>query len=424
MGRRIVVVGGGWAGLAAAVTLSRSGHDITLFEAARTLGGRARSLELELPDGRTVLADNGQHILIGAYVETLGLMQGIGLDPAALLQRLPLALRFPDGSGLAAPAWPAPWDAVAGILTAKGWRWADKFSLIAVSLRWQRTRFACASGATVADVCRGITPRVMAEMIEPLCVSALNTPADRASGEVFLRVMRDALFGRGFSRWGGSNLLLPRVDLGALFPQRAGEWLAAHGARVVTGRRVQAISRVESGWAVDGEPFDGVVLACPPWEAWRLVSTSGAVAPAWLAAAASLEYEAITTVYATSELTLPAQMLALRSAANAPAQFVFDRGQLGGPRGLLAFVVSASPSDRQQLQAQVAAQAASLGWAVQPIQTVVEKRATFACTPGLRRPPVRIAAGLVACGDYVEGPYPATIEGAVRSALAAADALI
>ena len=422
--RRIAVVGGGWAGLAAAVTLTRSGHDVTVFEATRTLGGRARSLDLQLADGRSVTADNGQHILIGAYVETLGLMQGIGLDPAALLQRVPLTLRFPDGTGLAAPSWPAPWDAMAGIVGAKGWRWADKFSLIAASLRWQRSRFACPSGATVADVCKGITPRVMAELVEPLCVSALNTPADRASGEVFLRVMRDALFGRGFGPWGGSNLLLPRVDLGELFPRRADDWLAAHGARVVTGRRVQVIARREQGWSVDDEAFDGVMLACPAWEAWRLVSTSGAAAPAWLAAAGALEYEAITTVYAQSALALPSPVLALRSTADAPAQFVFDRGQLGGPAGLLAFVVSASTGDRQQLQEQVTAQAAALGWKVQPVQTVVEKRATFACTPGLRRPPVRIAAGLVACGDFVEGPSPATIEGAVRSALEAADALI
>jgi hydroxysqualene dehydroxylase len=63
-------------------------------------------------------------------------------------------------------------------------------------------------------------------------------------------------------------------------------------------------------------------------------------------------------------------------------------------------------------------QAAALGWQVQPLQTVVEKRATFACVPGLRRPPARIAAGLWACGDYIEGPYPATLEGAVRSGFA------
>ena len=106
----------------------------------------------------------------------------------------------------------------------------------------------------------------------------------------------------------------------------------------------------------------------------------------------------------------------------APAQFVFDRGQLGGPAGLLAFVVSASRGDQRHIAA-AGARAGAARWAgagCRPVQTVVEKRATFACTPGLQRPAVEIAPGLLACGDYVAGPYPATLEGAVRSGLEAA----
>ena len=113
-------------------------------------------------------------------------------------------------------------------------------------------------------------------------------------------------------------------------------------------------------------------------------------------------------------------MLALRSTADAPAQFVFDRGQLGGPAGLLAFVVSASGRERDSVEAQVVAQAAGHGWTVTPLQTIVEKRATFACLPALQRPAMAVAPGLWASGDYVEGPYPATLEGAVRSGAEAA----
>jgi hypothetical protein len=113
----------------------------------------------------------------------------------------------------------------------------------------------------------------------------------------------------------------------------------------------------------------------------------------------------------------------LRSDAANPAQFAFDRAQLGGPAGLLAFVVSAAQGERQTLQAAVLAQAKNqLGLTLQPVQTVVEKRATFACTPGLVRPVPRIAPGLLACGDYVAGPYPATLEGAVQSGVQAAQA--
>ena len=118
-------------------------------------------------------------------------------------------------------------------------------------------------------------------------------------------------------------------------------------------------------------------------------------------------------------------MVALRSQADAPAQFAFDKGQLGGPAGLLALVVSASQGDKALLQSQVLAQARTQLRLpdLQPLKTVVDKRATFACTPGVQRPAADILPGLWACGDYVQGPYPATLEGAVRSGLQAAAAV-
>ncbi|MDP3709082.1 MAG: FAD-dependent oxidoreductase, partial [Polaromonas sp.] len=243
-----------------------------------------------------------------------------------------------------------------------------------------------------------------------------------ASGQVFLRVMRDALF----TQSGGSNLLLPRRDLSALLPDAALAWLAAQGRPARLGIRVQGIAPATSGWVLTAdrrEAFDRVLLACPPHEAARLVAGSGVAADGWLAHARGLQHEALTTVYAHApDARLSQPMLALRSTPTEPAQFVLDRGQLGGSPGLLAFVISASVGDSATLTRQVLAQAArQLGLsALQAVQTIVEKRATFACTPGLQRPAAEVAAGLLACGDYIEGPYPATLEGAVRSGLAAA----
>jgi squalene-associated FAD-dependent desaturase len=418
--RRLAIVGGGWAGLAAAVAATERGHRITLFEATRTLGGRARTLPLQLPDGSTIRVDNGQHILIGAYLETLRLMERVGVDLDAALQHLPLVLRDAHGNGLALPAWPAPLDALAGIATARGWDWRDKLSLVRASLAWQLAGFRCAPATSVAQLTRGLTERVRAQLIEPLCVAALNTPADLASGEVFLRVLRDSLFGRGHGRYGGSHLLLPKQDLGQLFPDAAQRWLQQHGAQLRLGERVETLQRTEAGWQCAGEVFDAVVLASPPGDAARLVESAGVAASDWLVRARALAFEAIATVYVRGGPRLPLPMLAL---AGGPAQFVFDRGQLGGPEGLLAFVARASPAGREAIEQQVLAQAAALGWRVQPLQTVVEKRATFACVPALRRPEQAIAPGLWACGDYVEGPYPATLEGAVRSGLALAGRL-
>ena len=418
---RVAVIGAGWAGCAAAVEATRLGCQVSLFEASRTAGGRARRVDSALA-GQSLALDNGQHILIGAYAQTLRLMKDLGVDAEAALLRLPLTMQFPDSSGLKLPRWPAPLDAFAGILSARGWSWADRLSLLKAAIGWQLKGFECAPEQSVADLCQGLSPAAMASLIEPLCVSALNTPTERASGQVFLRVLRDALFLES----GGSNLLLPRVDLSALLPDAALAWLTAKGGMARLGARVQNIAPAGSGWLVTTDSsaaFDRVVLACPPQEAARLVESTGVPAEGWLTQARALQHEALTTVYAQAPgAGLKQPMLALPASTESPAQFVFDRGQLGGQSGLLAFVISASVGDSATLTRQVLAQAArQLGLNdLQPVQTIVEKRATFACTPGLQRPPTGIAPGLLACGDYIAGPYPATLEGAVRSGLEAA----
>ena len=421
---KIAVIGAGWAGCAAAVEATRRGHDVTVFEASRTPGGRARRVDGTF-DGKALPLDNGQHILIGAYTETLQLMADLGLDASSVLLRMPLTLQFPDGSGIRLPKLAAPFDALIGILTAKAWTWRDRLSLLRAATGWQLRGFQCDAGQSVTDLCRSLSPGAMASLIEPLCVSALNTPPERASGQVFLRVLHDSLF----SISGGSNLLLPRAHLSALLPDAALSWLTAQGGCVQTGVRVKSIIRTGDRWQLETDRsesssgFDAVVLACPPAEAARLAEPCVSSGATWVTKARGLNYEGIATVYVMAPgKRLARPLLALHALAGQPAQFVFDRGQLGGPAGLLAFVVSASVGDNATLTAQVLDQAAAqLGLQqLQVVQTIVEKRATFACTPGLQRPGLQIAPGLLACGDYVDGPYPATLEGAVRSGLAAA----
>ena len=418
----VAVIGAGWAGCAAAVEATRLGHQVTVFEASRTPGGRARRFNV-VRDGQNLALDNGQHILIGAYSETLKLIAELGVDVPASFLRMPLTIQFPEGGGLVLPQLPAPFDALAGIVRARGWSIADKWSLLKAATLWQLRQFKCPVAQTVADLCRSISPRVIATLIEPLCVSALNTPADQASGQVFLRVLQDSMFAVS----GGSNLLLPRADLSALLPDAALGWLRNQGGHLQLGCRVGSITPVANkAWQLTGAneaplgQFDSVILACPPQEAARLARSTTLPCAAWLALAGDLRFEAITTVYANAPGTqLARPMLALACSERYPAQFVFDRGQLGGPPGLLAFVVSASQGDAATLASQTAAQAVEQLniQKLEVLQTVVEKRATFACTPSLKRPGAVIAPGLLACGDYIDGPYPATLEGAVRSGL-------
>ncbi len=416
-GLRLAVIGGGWAGLAAAVEAASASQAVTLFEMAPQLGGRAREVSI---DG--VPVDNGQHILIGAYTETLRLMHAVGVDLPAAMRREPLRLVHADGQGLHLPSGPAALAFARGVLSQRGWNWRDKATLLAAAGRWALQGFRCAPELDVATLTRGLGTRVRDELIDPLCVAALNTPAEQASAAVFLRVLHDALFAAP----GAADLLLPRRTLSALWPEPAARWLGGRGAVVRTATRVQTLQADGAGWRLDGEAFDQVVLAAPALEAARLVR---AIAPGWAAGAEAMRYEPIVTAYVRSEGTrLPHAMLTLRSSAAAPAQFVFDRGALGGPPGLLAFVISGAQAwvdrGREATWAATLAQArrelsAWLRAPLQPLQLITEKRATFRCTPALQRPAMALARGLHAAGDYVEGPYPATLEGAVRSGVQA-----
>jgi hydroxysqualene dehydroxylase len=466
--KNIAIVGGGWAGMAAAVAATQAGHHATVFEASHALGGRARvvsgSHASTLPDGTPVSLDNGQHILIGAYSETLKLMQTVGVNLENALLRMPLTMQFPDQTGLKLPDWPAPWvvglDAAWGILTAKGWTWSDKLALLRAASGWQRGGFSCSQHLSVLQLCERsnpkITPRVMAELIEPLCLSALNTPMADASAQVFLRVLQDAMFSPSVqidskTTFGSANLLIPKRDLSNLFPHPAAAWLVKNGGNVLLGERVETIDYSNAGWLISAttvkQTFDAVILAGSPSNmalaginiaygatnniAKELEHLLRREVLDWQNSVNALQYEAIATVYAYSKgAKLSQPMLALRndtgSDAQNPAQFVFDRGQInagrgqpGGETGLLAFVISASQGGRLELQNRVIEQGkAQLNLPdLQPIQTIIEKRATFACTPDLKRPSNQIAPGLLVCGDYVAGPYPATLEGATRSAL-------
>jgi squalene-associated FAD-dependent desaturase len=417
----VAVVGGGWAGLAAAVEATRRGHQVTLFEMAPQLGGRSRGVEV---DG--LVLDNGQHILIGAYVATLGLMRTVGVDLDQTLLRTPLRFTQPDGSGLHLTAGPPIVAFARAVLGQRRWTVGERMALLAAAGGWALRRFRCDDALTVAGLTARLPLAIRDQLIDPLCVAALNTPAGEASARVFLRVLKDALF----SGPGSADLLLPRASLSDLLPDPAQRWLERSGAALRLQRRVSEVIADGDGWRVDGEVFDRVVLAAMPTESARLAAE---VAPKWAQGVAALRYEPIVTVYVRSAGTrLPEPMLALHSDARAPAQFVFDRGHLGGPPGLLAFVISgARPWVDQGLDATAqatleqahAALGAHLRGPLQLVHTIAEKRATFRCTPGLPRPRAAIAPGLVAAGDHVDGAYPATLEGAVRSGLQAAGML-
>ena len=438
--RAIAVVGGGWAGCAAAVELARNGHTVTLFEAARMLGGRARRVDIE---GKAL--DNGQHIMLGAYRASLHLMRTVGIDPAAVLLRLPLQMRYPADSGgmdFVVPRLPAPLHMLVALWRASGLTQADKMALARFSTTARWMDWQLHTDCSVSELLErfGQTERLTKLMWRPLCIAALNTPPQRASAQVFFNVLRDSLG----ARRAASDMLIPRVDLTALLPQHAAAFVTRHGGAIRCGTSVKRVSRRGPHWQLElsGAPntaqesvaasmqFDGVVIATQPAHAAALladlIDTS---------AMASFDYEPITTCYLqyASDVKLTQPFFALIDDAESGVwgQFVFDRGQLDAAHaGLLAVVVSVSSAaialSREALTTAIAAQLAQVlkmpelarpQWA----KLISEKRATFACTPGLERPRNDTGInGLALAGDYTAGRYPATLEAAVSSGVAAA----
>ena len=430
----VAVIGAGWAGCAAAVELARTGAQVTLYEAARVPGGRARRISYQ-----SNTLDNGQHILLGAYRDTLQLMRTVGLQPSQLLMRLPLQMRYPiseNGMDLLALRLPAPLHLALGVLRAKGLSLADKLSIarFASAARWMGWQLN--RDCPVSELLERFeqTDRLIKLMWRPLCIAALNTPPERASAKVFLAVLRDSL---GASR-AASDMLLPRADLSALFPDAAIAWLQKHGGKVMLGTRVSAINAGDGYWKINTEQridhSQHIVISTSAAHAQTLLLEIDDA----LADTLNFEYEAITTCYLQYAPTvhLPAPMLALIDDPDSQrwGQFVFDRGQLDHKQaGLLAVVISASgaatESGAQALEQSVAQQLANdlqMPELATPLwgKAITEKRATFACVPDLQRPPHATAhRGLWLAGDYTESEYPATIEGAVRSGMKVAAAI-
>ncbi len=413
MAHPVAVIGAGYAGLAAAVELCVAGHEAHLYEASKTLGGRARASE-----SHDTVVDNGQHILIGAYRETLRLMRAVGADPDVLLKRTPLRFEFPGEFLMVAPKLPAPLHTAFALIGAKGIDWREKWAAIRLMLGLQISGFRIEPDLTVSDwLTQHKTPSRQRRLLwEPLCIAALNTPADQASAQVLANVLRDSLAGSREA----SDMLLPQVDLSALFPEPAAAFIAAHGGRIQRGKRIGPLIREGNAWMIDGTAYSQVVIAVAPYHLAGLV-------PELAPSVANFDWEPIVTTYLAypPEVALPQPMVGI---AEGHAQWLFDRGALCGQHGLIAAVISARgrhldlPAEELEL--------AIHGELLRIVPnlplpertwTITEKRATFACVPNLQRPPAQTELpGLWLAGDYVAGDYPATIEGAVRSGVNAA----
>ena len=290
----------------------------------------------------------------------------------------------------------------------------------------QFTKFRLARDTSVADLLtsKRQPDAVLRFLWNPLCVAALNTPPSQASAQAFLHVLRDSLNG---SR-ADSDLLLPTLDFSALFPERAARYVQARGGVMRLGVTVDAVLQKDGGFelAADGERFTHAILAVSPHRVGALLAHYAELASI-VRMIDQFAYQPIYSVYLqyAPGSRLPFRMGGLETRYS---QWLFDRGQLCGQDGLIGVVISAAGAHlglghedlARAVHAELVENFPGLG-NPQWHQVIAEKRATFSCTPGLRRPNNATAvAGMYLAGDYTASEYPATIESAVRSGVTCA----
>ena len=424
---KIGIIGGGYAGMAAAAELASHNIPVTVFESARQLGGRARGVQY---NGTQL--DNGQHLLLGCYRETLRLIELVGGDVERDFLRLPLQLDLHGHFSLRAPRLPAPFHLLVALLTAQGLNWGERIKAARFMLALRGMRFRLAQDMTVAELLKqyGQDADLSLKLWEPLCIAALNTPMQKASAQVLLNVLRDALN----RKRADSDMLLPRIDFTTLFPHRAAAYVERHGGKVLLSCGAEALAPANEGivltTAEGSHLFSHVICAAPPTFAAKLLRPFPELARS-IAAIDGMQHQPIYTVYLQypPHVRLPHAMIGLHRRFS---QWLFDKGQIAAQHGLLAAVISAEGAHQESSQETLAQQVIAelreeFGIAAAPewFRVIAEKRATFCCTPDLQRP-ARLTAlpRLLLAGDYTAGDYPATLEGATQSGLHCARLLL
>ena len=399
LARRVAIVGAGYAGMAAAVTLAQRGVPVTVFEAGPVPGGRARRV---LSQGTDL--DNGQHILVGAYSALFGMMRTVGVPDSALL-RLPLEIRYPGKFHMRARRLPMPLGLALGMLAARGVPFSERTAALRFMSILGKEGFTLEEDISVDRLLErhGQAGAIGHYLWRPLCVSALNTPSAIASATLFLRTLRETLAGGP----GAADLVLPRVDLSRLFPEPAAAFVKSKGGAIHLRSPVQDLHQLKQECAA-------VIVAVGPHQLKGLLP----------GLALGFTYQPIYTCYLQYPETvkLPFPMLGL---ADGLVQWVFDRGALLGEHGRLACVISAQGDHQQMTLDELAVrchqelrQVADLpdpAWT----RVIAEKRATITSAVAARKVPTEID-GVLLAGDYTDPDYPPTLEAAVRSGVRAA----
>jgi len=435
----IAVIGGGWAGLAAAVELCNHQHQVTVFESSPQLGGRARSIEW---NGITL--DNGQHLMIGAYQQMLDLLKLMQVDVNSLFKQIPhrmLMLNATSGAtafDLSLPTFPAPLHLLFGVLKTPSLSFIEKIQLLVRFDRLLNTAFE--TDHPVSDwLARARLPEsYIKNLLEPVCLAALTTHPHQASAKAFQSVLQQT-FNAAASF---TDLLIPTTDLSQVFPGIAEAYILQHGGNIKTRTKVQSLQVENTGvksiqFNDEQFSFDQVILATPPTVTSKFLQEINQTR--YISEQIKqLQYEPVSTLYLQFKqvVSLPSPMIGI---VNGMSEWIFERVSTGHG-DVLAVVISAQGMHlkipRTELVDTVYAELKNCIPDLPDLldsKLITEKRATFRCHPGVDqyRPTTETPlSNLKLCGDYVyieennQPGLPSTLEGALRSGVKCAQSII
>ncbi len=449
MSGEVLIVGGGFAGLAAGVALARAGLKVRLVEQKPYLGGRARSFHHAPTD--TVL-DNGQHVFMGCYHDALDFLKTIGtLDRVRFQERLKVAFLGRGGvrTSLALPSLPAPWHMVVGAIASNAFAWPEKLQIVRAG-RALRSQDAKRNGIATAGLTvdewlarLGQSERLRRNFWDLLCIAALNESPQIAAAAVFEPVMRLALFQSAQD----SRIGFATSGLSECYTEAAAAFIREHGGKVEVGRDVKellfAAGAPGGKMACEGVRLsDGSVIrsrtvlsAVPPFAFIRLLPEEVMQGHPCFSALARFRPSPIISINFWFDRSVTE--LDFAGLRGTTIQWLFNKERLHGiPQHVISLVLSGAHDYIQRDSAELTA------LALQELQELLpaarnarlvhsllikERWATFSPAVDLlaaRPPAVTPIRGLYLAGDWTQTGLPATIESAVKSGFTAAAEII
>lgn len=437
MSDEVIIIGGGFAGLAAGVALAEAGKHVCLIEQKPHLGGRARSFL----DPRTgAVVDNGQHLFMGCYHSTIQFLKTIGtLDRLHFQPRLAVPFMERDGrlSWLDCPDWPSPWHLLVGVLRSGSFTFKQKLEVLRLGNDLRsgggNSRPTSAESVTAWLGRRGQSEGVQRNFWDLLCIAAMNEDPRIASAQLFERVLRLALL----SSPADSRLGIARVGLSDCYTAAATAFIEARGGTVLTGRGVKQL--LISDGACRGVEFAGgdkldaaTVIAAVPWQPFATLLPGELLrSEPFFGAALALRPAPIISINLWFDA--PVTDLEFVGLRGTTIQWLFDKSRiLGANDHYVSLVLSGAHEhvgrSKEELLALALRELGAMLPAVNKVKLlhsliIKERFATFSPSPEAEplrptaRTPIR---GLFLAGDWTSTGLPATIEGAVQSGYTAA----